>query len=187
MILPGTCVRLRPVPAAILCFVSLGGLYLGMVAASGAIAINDKVQHAVFFFCFGGSLYWVLALPKQQSLHLTAAVTGAASILSEVAQSSLTVRSFDSVDIAANLVGSGCSIMQVRSLPPGTDPNCSSLNVWCHGGYLEEMHKVTFTIWRNITTDLEQQRSATHGFETDAQVPSSDRANSHGYDTLAQN
>lgn len=104
-------VHIRKIPAAIFIFSSLAGLYLGIVAASGALPINDKIQHVVCYFVMGLSLYWTFDLSKRRAIQFTGAILFVSSVLSEFVQSYLTVRAFDPIDIVANLLGSGTSIV----------------------------------------------------------------------------
>ncbi|CCG81304.1 Uncharacterized protein C11E3.10 [Taphrina deformans PYCC 5710] len=103
-------VHIRKIPAAIFIVSSLAGLYLGIIAASGTLPIDDKLQHLVCYFFMGLSLYWTFDMSKRRAIQFTGAILVVSSILSEFVQSFLTARIFDPVDIVANLLGSGISI-----------------------------------------------------------------------------
>lgn len=108
--LPHIPVSIRTIPAIVLLVISLFALYAGLVAGSGEIPVNDKVQHVVCFLCIGLALYWVPEISKKRATQLTAVLLTLASILSEMLQAYMTVRIFDPVDILANLAGSGIAL-----------------------------------------------------------------------------
>lgn len=114
---------IRRIPAGVFLITSLASLYLGILAPSGLLPVNDKILHLISFFMMGLSLYWVLDISKRKATQMTAIVLAFFCVSSEVTQSYLTVRPFDSVDIVANMLGSAMSL----GYAPSTHP-CVHLN-----------------------------------------------------------
>lgn len=85
-------------------YVGLSSLQL----ADTGLPINDKVLHLLTFFALTVAFYWVVDTTRRRTLHLTLIVcTLGLGVGSEVLQAVLpNGRSFDVLDIIANLVGS---------------------------------------------------------------------------------
>ncbi|ORY84450.1 hypothetical protein BCR37DRAFT_268197 [Protomyces lactucae-debilis] len=114
--------KIRVVPAAIFAALVLFSGWAGLYINSGTIPVHDKAQHVTLFFLMALSLYWVLDVGKRKATQMTLVVMLAASVGSEFLQSVLTTRTFDPLDIGANVAGSIVAI---------------SLDSWYHGRMLE--------------------------------------------------
>ncbi|KAH6615631.1 hypothetical protein B0J18DRAFT_285595 [Chaetomium sp. MPI-SDFR-AT-0129] len=75
---------------------------------AGTLPVNDKVLHLLVFFALTLAFYWVIDTTRRRTLHITLLVcVGGLGIGSEFLQAVLpNGRSFDILDVAANLVGS---------------------------------------------------------------------------------
>lgn len=69
--------------------------------------VNDKALHFVTLFALTLSFYWILDTTRRRVLNLTlVTVTGVFALGGEVVQGFVTSRPFDSLLVAANLLGS---------------------------------------------------------------------------------
>lgn len=82
--------------------------YAGLSSLQLSTHVNDKVLHFVTFFLLTTVFYWIVDTNRRRTLNLTLTVcTGVLGVGSEFLQSLLpNGRTFDLLDIAANVVGS---------------------------------------------------------------------------------
>lgn len=104
-------IEVRTVPLILLISISLAGLYAGF-NQSNAVPIHDKLQHFLFFLCFGLTLYWI-PMKRKRAIQITVLVAFTASVSSEFIQDYLTSRAFDVLDIVSNCLGSAASLLYV--------------------------------------------------------------------------
>jgi VanZ family protein len=97
----------------IIAILNLHAGYLGLIphpdsGGGGALPINDKALHLLTFFALTVAFYWVVDTGRRRTLNLTLAVcTAGLGVGSELLQAFLpNGRTFDVLDVAANLVGS---------------------------------------------------------------------------------
>ena len=108
--LPHIGLQIRPVPLICFTLSAAVALFLGLVAGSEVVPINDKILHSGMFFLMSFSAYWIIDVSRRHTLQLISAGMLVASIGSEFAQSMLTTRQFDIKDIYGNLIGSTAGI-----------------------------------------------------------------------------
>lgn len=95
----------KTIEAAFL-FLTLAAAYLGLSPIQ-IPQVNDKILHCITFFLLTIAFYFILDTTRRRVLNLTLLiVTFSLGLGSELAQALLTGRTFDPIDIAANVAGS---------------------------------------------------------------------------------
>ncbi|EZF33279.1 VanZ domain-containing protein [Trichophyton interdigitale] len=115
----------------------------GQAPVPSPLQINDKALHLITFFLLSLAFYWIIDTTRRRTLHLTLIVcTLVLGIGSEIVQSLIpNGRSFDPLDILANVVGSLGSI---------------GLCTWYHKRMLERRRKARFgALVGNTEEDVE--------------------------------
>ncbi len=87
-------------------FLTLAAAYLGLSALQ-IPQVNEKILHFITFFLLTIAFYFILDTTRRRVLNLTLlVVTFSLGLGSELAQGILTGRTFDPINIAANVAGS---------------------------------------------------------------------------------
>jgi len=103
---PNDYIRTNNIIQGAFLFLTLAAAYLGLSALQ-IPQVNDKILHFVTFFLLTIAFYFILDTTRRRVLNLTLlVVTFSLGLGSELAQGIITGRTFDPIDIAANVAGS---------------------------------------------------------------------------------